>query len=178
MAADDLATQVDILKIPKCIFLITLYHILIMIFFFFHVQLTISYHWLKQRIDTEQAAGNFMEKSHLTYWGRVTHICVSKLAIIGSDNGLSPGRRQAIIGTNAGLLLIGPLGRNFSEILIKIHTFSFKKMHLKMSSEKWRPFCLSLYVLKKNRLSNVVVLPNNKWPLLLTWFNFNPSMDK
>ena len=41
-------------------------------------------------------------------WGRVTHICVSKLAIIDSDIGMSPGRRQAIIWTNAGLLLIGP----------------------------------------------------------------------
>ena len=36
----------------------------------------------------------------LTHWGRVTHICVSKLTIIGSDNGLSPDRRQAIIWTN------------------------------------------------------------------------------
>ena len=46
----------------------------------------------------------------------------SKLTIIGSDNGLSPGRRQAIIWTNAGtcILLIGPLGTNFSEILIEI----------------------------------------------------------
>ena len=63
----------------------------------------------------------------LTHWGRVTHICVSKLAIIGSDNGLSPGRRQAIIWTNAGILLIGPFGTNFSEILIEIHIFSLKK---------------------------------------------------
>ena len=39
---------------------------------------------------------------------------------IGSDNGLSPIRRQAIIWTNAGLLSIGPLETNFSEILIKI----------------------------------------------------------
>ena len=54
----------------------------------------------------------------LTHWGRVTHICVSNLAIIGSDNGLSPGRRQAIIWTNAGILSIGPFGTNFSEILI------------------------------------------------------------
>ena len=83
----------------------------------------------------------------LTHWGRVTHICVSKLTIIGSDNGLSPGRRQAIIWTNAGILLIEPLGTNFSEILIEIHTFSFKKMHLKMASAKWRPFCLCLNVL-------------------------------
>ena len=52
--------------------------------------------------------------------GRVTHICVSKLNTIGSDNGLSPGRRQAIIGINAGILLIGPLGTNFSEDLIEI----------------------------------------------------------
>ena len=83
----------------------------------------------------------------LTHWGRVTHICVGKLTIIGSDNGLSPGRRQAIIWTNAGILLIGPLGTNFSETLIEIDTFSFKKMHLKMSSAKWRPFCLGLDVL-------------------------------
>ena len=83
----------------------------------------------------------------LTHWGRVTHICVSKLTIIGSDNGLSPGRRQAIIWTNAGILLIRTLGTNFSEILSAIHAFSFKKMHLKMSSAKWRPFCLGLNVL-------------------------------
>ena len=72
----------------------------------------------------------------LTHWGRVTHICVGKLTIIGSDNGLSPERRQAMIWTSAGLLLIGPLGTNFSEILNGIQTFSFKKMHLKMSSGK------------------------------------------
>ena len=83
----------------------------------------------------------------LTYWGRETHICVSKLTIIGSDSGLSPGRRQAIIWPNAGILLIGPLGINFSEILIEIITFSVKKMHLEISSAKWRPFCLSLNVL-------------------------------
>ena len=42
---------------------------------------------------------------------------VSKLTIIGSDNGLSPDRRQAIIWNNAGLLLIRPLGTFFNEIL-------------------------------------------------------------
>ena len=83
----------------------------------------------------------------LTHWGRVTHICVGKLTIIGSDNGLSPGRRQAIIWTNAGIWLIGPLGTIFSEILIEILTFSFKKMRLKVSSAKRRPFCLGLNVL-------------------------------
>ena len=83
-----------------------------------------------------------------THWGQVTHICVGKLTIIGSDNGLSPGRRQAIIWTNAGILWFGPLRSNFSEILIEIDTFSLKKMHLKLSSAKWRPFCLGLNVLK------------------------------
>ena len=83
----------------------------------------------------------------LTHWGPVTHICVSKQTIIGSDNGLSPGQRQAIIWTNAGILLIGTLGTNFSEILIKILIFSFKKMGLKVSSAKWRPFCPGLNVL-------------------------------
>ena len=70
------------------------------------------------------------------------------LRYIGWENGLWPGRRQAIISTNAGILLIGPLGSKFSVILIEIHTFSFKKMHLKMSSGKFRPFCLGLHVLK------------------------------
>ena len=45
----------------------------------------------------------------------MTHICVGNLTIIGSDNGLSPDRRQAIIWTSAGMLLIGPLGTNFIE---------------------------------------------------------------
>ena len=83
----------------------------------------------------------------LTHWGRMTHICVSKLTIIGSDNGLSPDRHQAIIWTNAWLLLIGPLGTNFSEILIEILTFWFKKMRLKVSSAKRRPFCIGFNVL-------------------------------
>ena len=83
----------------------------------------------------------------LTHWGRVTHICVGKLTVIDSDNGLSPGQCQAIIWTNAGILLIGPLGTNFNETSIEIHTFSFKKIHLKLSSGKWRPFCRGLNVL-------------------------------
>ena len=71
-----------------------------------------------------------------THWGPVTHICVNNLTTIGSVNGLLPGRRQAITWTNAGVLLIVPLETNFSEILIEISTFSFKKMRLKVSSAK------------------------------------------
>ena len=83
----------------------------------------------------------------LTHWGQVTHICISKLTIIGSNNGLSPGWHQAIILTNVGILLIGPLGTNLSKIFIKIHTFSFKKCIWKCLLEKGQPFCLSLNVL-------------------------------
>ena len=55
---------------------------------------------------------------------------VNEITSIGSDNGLSPGQRQAIIWTNAGIVLIEPSETNFGEILIKIHTFYFKKMPL------------------------------------------------
>ena len=101
------------------------------------------------------------DRHQLTHWGRATHICVGKLNIIGSDNGLSPGRRQAIIWTIAGILLIGPMETNF----IGIETFSFKKMHLKMSFGKWRPFCLGLNVLHgpwfEKKTDKVNVLPCN-----------------
>ena len=76
----------------------------------------------------------------------MTHICVSKLTIISFDNDLSPGRRQAIIWTNVGILLIGSLGTNFSEILIEIIKFSFKNMcwHLIVSSLVWQWFLCRL----------------------------------
>ena len=91
-------------------------------------------------------------------WGWVTPICISKLFIIGSENGLAPGRRQAIIWTNDGILLIG----YFSEILIEIHIFSFKKTYFKMSSTKFRPFCLCFNVL--------ISLLQTPWvPFHLSW---------
>ena len=77
-------------------------------------------------------------RNNLNHWGRVTHICVGKLTIIGSDNGLSPGRRQAIIWTNAGILLISPQGRNFNEILIEIW-----KCRLRNGIHLYRPQCVN-----------------------------------
>ena len=100
----------------------------------------------------------------------MTHICISDLTSIGSDNGLSPGRRQAINRTNAGILLIEPLGTNFNEILIKIHTFSFKKMPLKTSSAKRRPFCLGLNVLNKWKAVAILDKPSDIW--FKAWFLF------
>ena len=93
----------------------------------------------------------------------MTHICVDNLTIIGSDNGLLPGRHQAIIWNNAGLLLIGPCETNFSEIVIEILTFSFKKMHLKVLSAKRRPFCLGLNVLTHSWcVLNIVYISKSK----------------
>ena len=85
----------------------------------------------------------------LNHWGQVVRIYVSKLTIIGSHNGLVPGQHQAIIWTNAGILLIWtlPVGTNFSGISSEIHTFSFKKLHLNVLSGQWWPFCLGLNVL-------------------------------
>ena len=77
----------------------------------------------------------------ITHWGRVTHVYVSKIIIIGSVNGLSPGWHPTIIWTNAGIMLIGPLGTNFSQILIENIYIVIQKMHFKMSSANWRPSC-------------------------------------
>ena len=94
----------------------------------------------------------------LTHWGWVMYICVSTLTTFGSDNGLVPGRHQAIIWTNAEILLIRTLGTNFSEISNEICTFSLRKMHLKISA-KWRRFCLSLNVLTVISLKKIAGWP-------------------
>ena len=77
--------------------------------------------------DVWQSKGDWLLAEWHDKRGRVTPICVGKPAIIGSDNGLSLGQSQAFIWPNAGILLIGNLGINFTEILIEILTFSFKK---------------------------------------------------
>ena len=90
---------------------------------------------------------NLQHKALLTHSGQVTHICIGNLTIIGSDKGLASGRCQAIIWTNAGILLIGHSGTNFNEIFSEIVIFSLKKICLNVLSMKWRPFFLSLNVL-------------------------------
>ena len=87
------------------------------------------------------------ERQGLTHWGRVTRIWASQHTTIVSYNGLSPVRRQAIIWTNYGILLIRFLGTNFIEVLIEVHGFPFNDMHLKMSCVKRRPFYLDLNVI-------------------------------
>ena len=60
---------------------------------------------------------------------------------------IAPSRRQDIIWSSAGILLIETLGTRFSEILSKIHTFLFNKKYLKMLSAQWLQLCLGLNVL-------------------------------
>ena len=77
-------------------------------------------------------------------WGWVWAVkgnCHFTWVRIDSGTGLSLVQHQTITQTNADLLLIGPLGTNFSEILIRIQNFSFMKMLLKISSAKRQPFC-------------------------------------
>ena len=81
---------------------------------------------------------------------------------IGSDNGSSPIRRHAIILTSAGLLSIGPLGTNSSEIIINVQNVSFTKMFLKISSAKWRPFCLGRDELRWQRWHEGVSYDDHK----------------
>ena len=120
--------------IYKCFDLVNMYGTLLLVFIslpFYHV---ICWHFFSesQVKITFKLFGCYevMYLWVLTHWGRVTRICIGNLTLIGSDNGLSPDRRQAIIWTNARILLIGPLGTNFSENWIEILTYSFKKMRL------------------------------------------------
>ena len=113
----------------------------------------------------------------LTHWGRATHICVGKLTIIGSDNGLSPGRRQAIIWTIAGILLIGSLGTNLGNFNRNSNIFiqenAFENVVCKMAS-----ICLGLNVLKNQTsthkdLTLDITVPAN----VLSPDSSNPSAD-
>ena len=77
----------------------------------------------------------------------MTHICVGKLTTIGSDNGLSPGRRQAIIWTIAGILLFRPLGTKFKWNLnrnsyVFIQENSFENVVCEMAAILSRPQCV------------------------------------
>ena len=83
----------------------------------------------------------------------------------GSDNGLWPFRRQAIILIDAGLLSIGSLGTNFNELLKKIQNFSLTKMNMKISSARWLPFCLGGNELKYS------VETGGRW-CVSTWMSY------
>ena len=85
------------------------------------------------------------------------HICVGNLAINGSDYGLSPGRCRAIILTSAGILLIGPLGTNFREILIEILKFSFINAFESIVCEMAAILSRSQYVNKRCSVSIITL---------------------
>ena len=79
----------------------------------------------------------------------MTHICVSKLTIIGSHNGLLAGRRQAIIWTNAGILLIELFGANKVNFIGNSNIFIQENVHenvvCEMASILSRHQCVKQY---------------------------------
>ena len=102
------------------------------------VKLIINKFWFIYWLCTEQATNHCTNQywsSSVTHWGRVTHKCASKLTIIGSDNGLLLVWCQAIIWTNAGILLIHTLETHSSEILREIHTSLLKNVFENVSCE-------------------------------------------
>ena len=103
----------------------------------------------------------------------MTDICVSKLVIIGLDNGLLPGQHQPIVWTNAGLLLITPLGSNFSEILIDFYIFiqenAFENVIRKFAAILSRPHCIK-------RASGVKTIEYVTWWPLLELQSLYPIM--
>ena len=88
-------------------------------------------------------------KTILVFWCVVNYCIIAKQGewdIIDSDNGLVSGRCQAIIWINAGINWT--LWEQTSvKSLIKLYIFWFNKMHLKLLSGNWQPFCLGLNVL-------------------------------
>ena len=103
--------------------------------------------WPVDSPDKDQWCGNgFHAMSLSCLYDILAHCRRENSAIIGADSGLSADGSQAIIWTTVGKVLIGHTGTNISEIIIEIQTFPFRKMHLKMSSGKCRPFCLGLNV--------------------------------
>ena len=110
----------------------------------------------------------------------MTHICVGNLTIIASDNGLSPGRRQAIIWTNAGILFIWPSGTNFGEILIEIHFFfiqenAFESVVCETAAILFRPQCVNASS-KQIKSCRVEIQPLNPGCLptwQMKWNQFN-----
>ena len=85
----------------------------------------------------------------LTHWGRATHICVSKLIIIGSDNGLSPVRRQAIVWTMQCWNIVNWKLRDKLQwkskrnSYISIHENAFQNVVWKMAAILSRPQCVN-----------------------------------
>ena len=112
------------------------------------------YKYLQQHTETKQAVLHYRDIAKLYLKRQVLKF----RTIICSDNGLSPGRRQAVIWTNSEILLILTLGTHFREILSMNDTFLFKKMHLKISFAKWRQFCIGLSILGLCDRSGIMII--------------------
>ena len=127
----------------------------------FQIALNLNIHWYPLYHQSDHTKILHITR-YLTHWGWVMHICICNLTIIGSDNGLSPGRCPAIIWTNAGILSIKPLGTNFSEIL-------FEKVICKMAVILSQPQCVKLSCCGQNFVVIISVFLNSLWPNDVIW---------
>ena len=99
---------------------------------------------------------------------RPSDVCVGSLTIIGSDNGLSPGRRQAIFWINAVILFIGPLGTNFNEILI---TSVIWELAAVFSRPQWVKYqlCFGVTLLRNSDIARCVTHTMHTTPAKKYW---------
>ena len=87
----------------------------------------------------------------------MTHIYVSKLSIISSDNGLSPGRRQAIIWTDTGILTLGNKRQwnHNRNLYIIIQENAFENVVREIGDHLSQPRCLNVCMLHVAFVINV-----------------------
>ena len=85
-------------------------------------------------------------------------MCIDKLTIIVSDNGLLPGQHQAIIWVNAGILLVGHLGTNLWNVNRNFYRFiqenAFENIVGKMAAILSQPQCVNGLPLTLKRLGH------------------------
>ena len=100
--------------------------------------------WVKITIEISR---NLIDLWVLTHWGLVMHICHQPRPSLVQIMACRLFGAKPLSKPMLGYCELNSLRTNFSEILIKIQNFSLRKIHLKISSVKWRPYCLGLNVL-------------------------------
>ena len=75
------------------------------------------------------------------------------------------------------ILLIGPLGTNFSDSLVNTRRFSYNNMTLEMSSATWWSFCLGLNVLTAKKSSGKSGLRCSRHnAVVMAWHRYVPGL--
>ena len=113
---------------------------------------------------------SMFSRVQLAHWGHVMHLCICNLAVIGSDNGLSPSRCQTMIWTNAGILIRNKLQWNAnrnSNFFIEENAFQY--VIWKMLAIFSRPQCVN----NKSPLPQVITWCHQATSCSLNWWWIN-----